>query len=1381
MNNISTFYNYQRSFRVILLVCFALISSTGLEGQNRFSKFRHISTSDGFALNSVNSFAQDEQGMMWFGTRNGLIRYDGVNLKVMRRESGAVERLGVNDIYTIHLDGSKGVWIGSRYGLSFYHNKSSQTEDLEWFQSATSTSTLRRVFDILRINKDQVLIGGGSGVEVYNESTKKLVVNRFDPNDPTSINSNRIVSFYQSKIDSTIWVGTRSGLNQVVSNKDGKLTFKRIELDPVDQSNFHIQAISEDRLGNVWVGTSTGLFIRQSEEETFRPFESISNDQLTNPNVRCLTIDGENRLWVGTFDGLNIIDSEFKLVQGIRHNPQNPDGLKGNNIRALFTDKNGGVWVGTYYGGVHYWSGNLVSFEKIDERSGTQLGYNVVNSIVEDERGNIYFGSEGNGITTYNIENGDFRSISQLISNESLGSIKVKEVLYEGNGKFWIGTFDNGVVELNLTKKDLKEYNTTNSGISSNRVVSLASTADGNLWIGNLSSGLDLFETNNNRFTRFTATSGSSAITYNNVRSLLVTKSGDLYVGSGAGLSVLSAKSYKNREFVFESFQLENGEVDNLAYHDIVEDNNGKIWLATLSSGLLYVEEGKLILSGLSDISSVFAIEEGEEGVLWLSTEKGIVRFDPVTLERKVFNRKDGLHANEFNRGASLKASDGKIYFGGALGVSAFHPETLDITNNQAPKVVLTKFVLGEEELQPNDDTEILAEPIEYTSSLTLDYDQNIFSVHFAMPNFVKSDKNTYSYRLIGLNDNWVNTSNPFVSFTIQRGGNYVFEVKGINSDGLESTEITSLEIEVKDAPWLTIWAFMIYIILFMSALLVFIFFFKSRINLQHQLEAETREFLHQQEINKQKLQFFTNISHEFRTPLTLISGPLEKLISEYKGPSYVFRQLLVIKKNTDQLFKLINELMDFRKLENKQMSLQAAEGNIVLFAKEIFLSFDQHAKLNKLDYSFHSDQPEIKVFFDRDKLEKTLYNLISNAFKYTEAKGKITVNITRAKKKVSISVKDNGMGISPDHLEKIFDRFYEIPKSKSQSKYKQGSGIGLAIAKNIVELHKGELTATSTEGEGSDFVMTLRLGQDHLMPDEIISTFKNSEDVSQYVLDKDVLAVEESATVEWEGEEFNENAPKVLIVEDNVGISSFMKDVMRKEYSVTVAENGALGYKEALSSLPDLIISDVMMPVMDGIELCSKIKTDIRTSHIPFILLTARTSLIYKYDGLESGADEYLSKPFEIKELLLKCRNILSTQEKLKARFAEVGEVPTSEAPVDSIDEVMMNKAIHIIRENIGNEFFGIQMLCDQLGMSRSLLFTKFKVWTNQTPNDYILTARMKKAASLIEQNKVNISQIGYMVGFKSANYFSKSFKKHFSISPKAYAQKFAESLGMD
>lgn len=1371
--------------RALLSLVFLLVVLSGYS-QDQFNRFRHISTSDGFSLNSVNSIGQDDKGLIWFGTRNGLMRYDGTELRVVRRVEGDYSTRRVNDIFSIYIDEGVGIWMGTQGGLNLYYHMADSAKDFEYLGAEESRERYagRWVYDIKRVDKNNLWIGTRNGVTIFNDQEQLISIYNHDEDDPLSISNNQAVIIHQTK-DSAVWVGTNYGLNKRLRAEDGSLKFKRYIINDSAQlgsNENRISCIEEDEDGNLWVGTPKGLYHLDVDTDVFSKFKSPNGESLTDDVITALTHDHSGRLWVGTYNGLNVLDTAGNVISKIRHDPKMLHGLTGNHVRELFTDAHGGVWIATYFGGVNYWDDKQMNFRMIEERSGTQLSYNVVSTIVEDAKSNIYFGTEGAGINILDPVTNQFSKIDELAFGNPIGT--VKDLVFTGNKKLWIATFNRGLIYLNLRTKAFKEYRSKNydpNTVATDQLLSLAMAHDGRMWIGTLNKGLDLFDPKEGTFINFQAQE-SRSIPSNNVRALLVNSSGDLYLGTGSGLCKLSRQVYDSGKFDFEFYDLEGGRLDNLYIHDIIEDRKNNIWVGAHNSGLYYLEGQEIHPVNLKGITTVFAIAEDKEGTLWLSSEEGVVSYDPATGNQETFDRKDGVLPNEFNRGARLAASDGAIYFGGASGVTAFHPSTLGVTNDYAPNVVLTNLSISGRSIYANDETGILEKPIEYTDKLLLDYDQNIFTIGYAMPNFINGDKNAYRYRLRGLDDEWVTTTNPFVSFTIQRGGEYIFEVRGVNSDGMESPDITQLKIYVKNAPWLTWWAYTIYFLLIGSALSLFIYFFKSRLRLQHKLEIETREFHHQQEVHQQKLQFFTNISHEFRTPLTLISGPLETLLSEYRGPSYIYRQLLVIKKNTDQLFKLINELMDFRKLESKQMKLLAAEGNLVKFAKEIFLSFDQQAKLNKLDFSFYTDSEEINVYFDRDKLEKVLYNLISNAFKFTPQGGKIEVRIRLRRNTVRINVEDSGEGISPEHLDKIFDRFYEIPKQNAHStKVKTGSGIGLAIAKNIMELHHGELKVSSEEGKGSKFSMELKLGKSHLAEEEIITTFKSSEDISQYT--KETFVDADNYTFNDEDAEFLEpgNKPKILIVEDNEEIGAFIKNVLSKYFEVTLKENGALGFQEAIALQPSLIISDVMMPIMDGIEFCSKIKSDIRTSHIPFILLTARTSLIYKYDGLESGADEYLSKPFEIKELILKSKNMVKTQEKLKDKFAETGELLPKDGAVNSIDEEMMTNAVKIIRENVSNEFFSIQLLCDKLGISRSLLFTKFKAWTNQTPNDYILTLRMKQAASLIEQDKVNISEVGYKVGFKSANYFSKSFKKYYSMSPKEYSQKFKDSLGID
>ncbi|WP_200979943.1 two-component regulator propeller domain-containing protein [Echinicola sp. 20G] len=1369
----------------ILIFCFLTFAWIfPVFAQDQINNFRHISTSDGFSLNAVNSIDQDQKGMIWFGTRNGLMRYDGKELKVMRREKGSPEQFRVNDIYSIHVDSSKGIWMGTKSGLSLFNPKNNLSKDFEEETLSKLAVSSRFVHDILRVNDHEVWIATKNGINIYDENKKEIRYYLHDEARPTTINSSFVTCLFKSS-NGDIWIGTRSGLNKLEGRIGDKVNFKSFKLSRDEnkiQFQNYVSCIKEDHMGNLWVGTHNGLFYFNTEKEEIEQFGNKKGQELTNDIIQDITIDYHQRLWVGTYDGLNVIDNNHKLIRKMKHDPKKNNGLTGNDIRALFTDNQGGIWIATYYGGVNYWDDNQLNFELIEERNGTQLGYNVVSCLEEVNGQEVYIGTEGAGLSVLDLSTEKFRNINKLGKGNFIGS--VKDIVFDDTYKLWIGTFNRGLIYLDTESLKFKEFRGGNSdrtnSLSTDQLLSLAKSSDGKLWIGTLNQGLDLFDVESNEFRNFNAGSNKPNITSNNVRSLLLSQEGDLFVGTGEGLCVLRKSNYENNTFEFDFFEMENGGEDRLYIHDIFQDSRGNVWLAVQNYGLFRINSDKIIPVSLNGISSIFAISEDHDGKLWLSSEEGILSYDPNSGNQRIYNRNDGVQANEFNRGAKLYSSDGRMFFGGASGIVSFYPKNLATENKYAPNVVLTGFSLSDYQLEVNDSTEILKKSIEYTDEVTLDYDQNIFTINFSMPNFSNADKNTFLYRLKGLDDNWVRTTNNFVSFTIQRGGDYVFEVKGINSDGVETQNPTILEIEVKSAPWLTIWAYIVYITLFLLALTVFIYFFKSRLRLQHKLELETQEFINQQDLNQQKLQFFTNISHEFRTPLTLISGPLEKLIIEYKGPSSVFRQLQVIKRNTDQLFKLINELMDFRKLESKQMKLQAAEGDIVKFANEIYLSFSQQAKLNKLRYSFKSQHEEINVFFDRDKLEKVLYNLISNAFKYTPSKGKIEVAVSESAEKVIIAVKDNGIGISAEHLEKIFDRFYEIPKQKNPSKFRYGSGIGLAIAKNVMDLHKGELKVESEEGKGSKFVMELRLGKEHLEDDEIIVSFKNSEDISLYRKSVDLDQVDENANIFLGQYESLEKEANILIVDDNQDICQFIYNSLKERYKVSIAENGALGYQKALSEQPDLIISDVMMPVMDGIEFCEKVKSDIRTSHIPFILLTARTSLVYKYNGLESGADEYLSKPFELKELLLKCKNIINTQKKLKEKIVESGEFQPSEAAVNSRDEEMMNGAIQIIKNNLKNEFFDIQTLCEELGVSRSLLFTKFKAWTNQTPNDFILGIKMKKAASIIEKGNINVSEVGYQIGFKNPNYFSKAFKKYHGLSPKAYAQKFKESLGI-
>lgn len=1373
----SSGYNLKIIFFLAWLVLF--VHQT-LPAQQNVMNFNHISTSDKFSLNSVTAISQDSRGFMWFGTRNGLLRYDGVELKFIKRGSANNALKNMNDINAIHIDKNGDIWMATSFGLCIYNIENDSIECLPVDTGLNATKGSNIVTSVFEMTTGVIWFGTKNGLKLYNPANNTFELVFHEEKDPKSLSSNLITTIYQSK-DGTIWVGTENGLNRFLGHEDGKFVFevfRNNSSSPFSIVDNFVNVVLEDKSGNLWIGTQNGLDYYDRINQDFIHFSKREKNILTSEVIRTLTIDDSDRLWVGTYDGINIIDKK-EVIQHIKHIPNTSSSLVDNKIRALFTDKNGSVWVGTYYGGLNYWDDRQLNFIKIDEGNGDKLGARVVSSMLKDDGGKIYFGTEGAGISIYDPKTNLYKHLNQLKNGVEIGTVKT--LFLKGRNDLWIGTYNRGLIHLdmstNVCRQFLEDPDNENS-ISSDKVLSIAAGRNENLWIGTLAGGLNLYDPLSSSFTRIESNiDDNSSLKNTSVRSLLLAANDDLYVGTSLGLCVLPKSSEKSSApFNFERLSPVSDSLLSLDIQDIYEDHEGRIWIATAGYGLFLLENKALHPVNLEGVTTVFSILQDEEQVFWLSSNEGVVKFDPISNSLKIYDSKEGVQPNEFLRASKLVSKNNRIYFGGASGVTSFWPKAVGGINEYAPDVVLTGFKLFDKSLDVGDSTGILKRSIENTETISLDYDQNIFTINFALLNFIKTASNKYRYRLKGLDDKWTTTSKPSVTYTIQRGGDYLFEVQGENSDGFQTSSITTLAIEVADPPWRTWWAYSIYCLLILGVFSIIVHFFQSRIRLQHRLDLETREFVHQQEVNHQKLQFFTNISHEFRTPLTLISGPLQKLLEEYKGPHKLFRQLLVIKKNSDQLFNLINELMDFRKLENKQMKLAAAEGNIVVFLREVFLSFQQQAKFSKYSYTFETDSENIALYFDRNKLEKVFYNLLSNAFKHTPRKGCIAVTANRKSTHLEITVRDNGDGMDNDQIDKIFDRFYEIPEQKNYGKFKHGSGIGLAIVKNVVELHKGNVRVESTEGLGSSFIVSLPLGRGHLTDDEIIKEFRDGEDIALYKNEflRDYESEVESETDLEELEKDNKRC--VLVVEDNKDVANFISNVLTDFYKVIIVENGVLGYHNAISLQPDLIISDVMMPEMDGIEFCSKVKSDIRTSHIPFILLSARTSLVYKYDGLESGADEYLYKPFEIKELLLKCKNIINTHDRLKEKFLSSGIYTPSEVALNPLDESMMKKAFNIVKENISNEHFGIEQFSEELGISRSLLFTKFKAWTDQTPNEFILSMRMKQAAQLIEQNKYNISEIGYKVGFKDPSYFSKIFKKHFSVSPKAYSEKFAE-----
>lgn len=1342
---------------ITFLLSLALLAP--LVAQEEDYEFVQLNASNGLSQSSVIDIAQDPNGLMWFGTRDGLNQYDGVSFRIFRSNRDDSTSLSNNDILDLEMAPNGDLWVGTTNGLNRYISQAEQFQ--QFFNEADNPNSVagNTIREVL-VNESLVWIGTSNGLSVFDIDQHQFM--NFYSNHDTegSLSSNQVLEIYEDSKGS-IWIGTAEGLQQVVSFDQGNLELREFSVF----SGYAVQSMLEIG-GKLFIGTKrNGLQVLElSSEQLVNEFTS---PVLAHDDVRALELDAYGDLWIGTHDGLNILKKDG-TIQQLTHDERNENSISKNTIKAIFLDDQNSVWVGAYYGGVNIWNPVNFNFHHIRQgTAGTGLSYSVVSGInaVQDK---LFIATEGGGITIRNA-NGSFDYLQSKRSKLPNDNVKA---LFRDENLLLAGTFNAGLAFYDLQTNKFTRYLSTANGLPHNSVYGITKLGT-NYWIGTFGGGLVRCDEYANQVTVFMHDAKDNrSLSDDQVRIVYVDSKENLWIGTQNGLNLLPEDGDPQdpgfTKFLYSEIN-HTGE-DILC---IFEDVSGRIWAGTKEKGLYLKEGDQFKLIRLFDeipntSSTVLSIESGVDGDLWISSNNGILRYNHETGKKQLFEKADGLISNEYNSNASFKDARGRLYFGGPEGISYFSPNQVK-RNADAPKVVLTDFFLSDNRISPRDKTKILDVSVAQTERIILDYDQSIFTIHFALPNYINPQKNRYAYRLTGLSD-WAYTQTTNATYTIQEAGTYVFEVKGQNNDGEWSDEITALTIRVKPAPWETPLAFIGYTLVILLALYFLIKIIQNQAKLKHDLEIEHQINEQEKVINKLKLQFFTNISHEFRTPLTLIVGPVQKIIREFKGSSKLYKQILSIEKNAQQLLKLIDQLMNFRKLENKQTKLRAAEGNLVKFVKEVFISFQTNAKNEGYDYSFESSQEEIKVYYDRDKMERILYNLISNAFKFTPRKGKVQVKIKLENDRVAVSVADSGRGIRQEALNRIFDRFYRVEEETDNDKY-SGTGIGLALVKGLVQLHRGTVEVQSAgPGEGSTFTIYLAQGKEHFDEDEIIQDFKDSEDIHLYLEESEKpLAVFGDMNLELT----TNNKKKVLVVEDNDELRSFIVTLF-DEYKLLEARNGKEAFSIATKEVPDLILSDVMMPEMDGIALCQAVKDDIRLSHIPVILLTARTSLIFKYEGLESGADDYINKPFNVRELKIKIRNLLRVVDNLRDKFKEESGISPSEVTLSSMDEKLMERAIKIVDDNISNEFFDVMMFCNELGVSRTMLFTKIKAWTNLTPSDFILNMRMKRAADLLEQSKANVSQVCFAVGYKNPKYFSKSFQKFHGLTPTKYAAKF-------
>ncbi|TNJ45010.1 response regulator [Tamlana fucoidanivorans] len=1321
--------------------------------------FNHITDANGLSQNSVMAIHQDKLGQIWIGTKDGLNKYDGTEFTVYRHEKDNPDTISNNGIECIEQDSSGFIWVGTSFGLNKFNPKTNSFKS--YFLNTNQSGLGNNMIKGIKVLANQdVLVSHFGGVSFYDavNDVFKKVGNIHIPS-----------SILETK-NGDIFIGSSNGLYQCKPIENKLFEFKLIH----QTEGLDINDLVESENGNILLATKTNSIVEYSmQTKAILPFFSETELIGKSRNARKLVYDDKGLLWVATYHGIHLVNKQ-RSIKALYSNDNNPKSLNDDFIKTLFKDNVGTIWVGTYYGGLNLHHNFNNNFKNITQNSYQRgLNFKVVSSIV-NYKNLLLFGTEGGGVS---VLNQDTNIIQHITSNDykDLKSDNIKSLCVTKDGKLWIGTFDKGVFVYNLKTKqfinnafpdNLKDF------ISDAGILKIVQYSDDTILIGTNGKGLIKYNFLKKVFFIYNAKSQPVGLTNSNIKTIWVDTSKNIWLGTLRGLNSITTEN-EVKTFVYSNSSNFKFEINT-----IYEDAQKNLWIGTFEDGLFKLTNGVLeyvpLNVGNKPIDGIRCILEGDDKSFWVSTfTQGILKYNYIekTIE-EYFTKKDGLSSNEFNRDAGLRLGD-DYYFGGPSGVTIFNEDKI-VKNHYAPQVILTDFKINNHSVLVNDTDKVLQTTMSFTKEIELRHNQGNFNLSFSIPNFINSKSNSYKYRLKGLETNWVESSNNIAAYTIQKPGDYVFEVKGINSDGVTNEIPTVLNIKVKPAPWLTWWAYTFYFLIIISIIYYLFKVSKSKTQLKHALELEHLEAEQIKKVNQAKLDFFTNISHEFRTPLTLILGPLQQIINNYKGSSSMFKKLKLIEINGNHLLQLINRLMDFRKYESNQMRLQVAKYNIVSTIKDVYQSFSDYSENQGYQYGFESSSPEISLYFDEKKLEQVFFNLISNAFKYTPSPGKITIQIKEEDDTVIILVKDDGIGIPEVYRDRVFDRFFEITPTDNMSKdIKKGTGIGLAIVKNIIELHTGKISVNPNDGgKGSIFKVELLKGKLHFNAQDFVDDNLILNDVNHY------LNQPENTKIKFE-ENFSskissDKKKSLLLVEDNEELRTFMRNILLDDYNVFEAENGKTGFKKAIQEPIDLIVSDVVMPIATGIELCKLIKEDIRTSHIPIILLTAKSDMTQKIEGLESGADDYISKPFNIKELKLRISNNLKTLQQLKSKLNKHEVFSVEDIKMSSLDETLYKKALDIIEQNISNYDFDIPFFCEALGVSKSVLFTKVKAWTDFTPKQFIQHLRLIRAAQLLEKGKANINQVSAKVGFKDQKYFSKSFKAKFGKSPREYAQSF-------
>lgn len=1345
-------------------------------------EFSHLNNTNGLSNNQVEAILKDSRGFMWFGTNMGLNRYDGINFKTYKNIKNDSKSPSYDRFTGIQEDIKGNLWLQSSAGVYMLYDWKSESF-INNIDSLLSDIGLPPAPAIIEIDKkkDLYISYPGKGIHKYNATTNKITIYKQSKNT----NDLALSDISDIKIkDSYIWVLHNDGLLERVNMQTNRVDMRNTFFKDNNQNSTIQKSLFIDSDNDIWVYPSIadkGVIYLNTKKGQWTLLDTNSKVALSSSFVRCVGQDINGLIWIGTdHGGISILDKKNQKITVLKNDIYNHNSISQNSIISFYSEPNGTVWVGTYKSGASYYHPNLFKFKKSPLFYMFNKNAEIFdcNSLYKDKSNNLWIGTNGTGLIKYDQSTEKVERFRNNTNDAGSISSDIITSIYEDHRQtLWIGTFMGGLNAFDGKSFKKFQLNETNpNSLSSKSVYSLTEDNDHNLWIATLGGGIDQLNPARDTFTHHNM-SNSKDLLSNYIVSMFVDTQKNIFLSTDRGICVLDESKKEVRKYFPDNTFLDS--LTSIVINNMIVDSRGLLWIATDKGINVYYPtkqrfEYITTNEGLPGDEVVSLIEDND-GNIWAGTRNGLVCFyckyenQKLTYTIASFDVNDGLPGSVFNTNAIFKDKDGIIYIGSTKGYTSFDPRKI-VFNKNVPKPHFTDLLITNQVIKPNTKYSgrvILEQSITDLDEIVLHYGETNFTIQFSSLNYIHPEKNRYKYMLEGLDNKWTETSTGIgsASYSNLNAGTYKLIVYASNDDNVWSSEPIVLTIVVKPPFWLSWWATIIYILITITALR---FFIKYKLNKQKEEYEQAQKILEAQkihEVDELKFKFFTNISHEFKTPLTLILTPLEKLMKSSVSDEQK-ATMSIMHKNAKNLLNMVNEILDFRKFDQNKMTLNISRGNIIEFTKEICQSFSALAGEKSIKLTFTTYLQELQMEFDKEKMHKIISNLISNAFKYTED-GQIDVSIGISEllqtdtptKQLCLKVSDTGVGIEKEYLEKIFERFFRIEKAEKNNQ--SGTGVGLHLASEYVKLHGGEIQVESIEGKGSTFTILLPIQN---------STYKelSNQDII-HSGDISISEIKEGAELDLKSAQ-RAHLPLLLIVDDNEDFCEFITSLFIDDYRTVIANDGEEGYSIVLDQLPDIILCDVMMPKMDGYEFCRHVKGDIRTSHIPIILLTAKSSEESKYSGIEAGADDYISKPFNIDMLKLKIAKIIERQKKIHSNFKKKIDISLSEIEITSMDEKFVQKTISIVEENIGNPEFLVEDLCKEMGMSRVYFYKKILALTDKTPSEFIRFIRLKRAADLLEKSQMFVNEIAFQVGFNDPKYFRKYFKEEFGVTPNEY-----------